>query len=93
MVQQKLNVKLFFSVRRSSDDFLIWKSEENTNTYKVVIEDLHLNLNLLEVHPNILQNHFKQQKSCNGIIDIKYTQNVMKTFAVPKGSFELKQHN
>ena len=84
-------VKLFFSVRRSSDDFLIWKT--GTNQYKVVVEDLHLNVNLLEVHTNILQNHFKQQRSRGGVIDMKYTQNILKTFAVPKGSFELKQHN
>ena len=86
------NTKISFTIRKSSDDFLIWKEESDKNEYKIVLEDLHLKVMLLEVFPQILKNHQKLQKD-GGAIRIKYTQNVLKTFAVPKGSVELKQHN
>ena len=40
----------------------------------------------------MLKNHQKLQKE-SGALKIKYTQNVLKTFAVPAGAVELKQHN
>ena len=86
------NTKLSFTIRKSSDDFLIWKANTDTNEYKIVMEDLHLKVMLLEVFPQVLSNHQKLLKESGGL-KMKYTQNVLKTFAVPKGSVELKQHN
>ena len=86
------NTKLSFTMRRSSDDFLIWKDSTDTNEYKIELDDLHLKVKLLEVFPDVLKNHQKLHKE-NGMVRIKYTQNVLKTFAVPTGSVELKQHN
>ena len=86
------NTKLSFTIRKSSDDFLIWKDVTDENEYKIVMEDLHLKVNLLEVFPQVLKNHQKLQKE-SGSVKIKYTQNVLKTFAVPTGAVELKQHN
>ena len=86
------NVKLSITLRKSSSDFLIWKKDSDVNDYKFVLEDLHLKVKLLEVNPSVLKNHEKMHKE-SASIKIKYTQNVLKTFAVPTGSVELNQHN
>ena len=89
------NTKLSFTLRRSSNDFVLWKvgevGEKSGEDYKIIIEDLHMKVKMLEVHPDVLKNHFKLAKE-NGI-RIKFTQNILKTFAVPIGSVEMKQHN
>lgn len=51
-----------------------------------------MKVKLLEVFPHVFKNHQKLQKEA-GALKIKYTQNVLKTFAVPAGAVELKQHN
>ena len=86
------NTKLSFIIRRSSDDFLIWKSSTDTNEYKINLEDLHLTVKMLEVTPSVLKNHMKQLKDA-GSLKMKFTQNVLKSFTVPEGSTELKSHN
>ena len=86
------NTKLSFTIRKSSNDFLIWKDDTDKNEYKIVLEDIHLKVKLLEVFPHVFKNHQKLQKEA-GALKIKYTQNVLKTFAVPAGAVELKQHN
>ena len=86
------DTKLSIVIRRSSDEFLIWKTDADTLEYKIVLDDMHLNVKRLEVSPGVLKNHQKELKDA-GLLKIKYTQNVMKSFAVPSGSVELKQHN
>jgi len=49
------NTKLSFTLRKSSDDFLIWKANTDNNEYKIVWEDLHLKVMLLEVFPHYYQ--------------------------------------
>ena len=86
------NTKLSFTLRRSSDNFVLWKPESDKNEYKIMLEDLHMKLKLLEVQHDVMKNHQKMTKESSGL-RIKYTQNMLKTFAVPEGSVELKQHN
>ena len=47
---------------------------------------------MMEVYDNVLKNHQKLWKESSQL-RIKYTQNILKTFAVPQGSVELSQHN
>ena len=86
------NTKLSFTLRRTSDDFVLWKHSDDTGEYKVVLEELHMKLKLLQVTQEVFRNHERMHKT-KGELKIKYTQNVLKTFAVPQGSVELKQHN
>ena len=86
------NTKLSFIIRRSSDDFLIWKLPTDENEYKIDLDDLHLTLKRLEVSPSVLRNHMKQLKN-DGSLKLKICQNVLKSFTVPTGSTELKSHN
>ena len=86
------NTKLSFTIRRSSDDFLIWKSSDDENEYKIDLDDLHLTVKMLEVSPAVFKDHMKMLKD-TGVLKMKFTQNVMKSFAVPTGSTELKSHN
>ena len=83
------NTKLSFTIRKSSNNFLIWKDDPDQNEYKIVLEDIHLKVKLLEVFPHVIKNHKKLQKEA-GSLKIKYTQNVLKTLAVPAGAVELK---
>ena len=87
------NVKIGFTIRRTNDDFVFWNhNTANKYKFKIVLEDIHLKVKVMELYEPVLQNHFKQVKSSNQL-NIKYTKNVMKTFTVPTGSVELKQHN
>ena len=86
------NTKLTFTLRRSPDDFVLWKTETEATEYKIVLEDLHMKVKFLEVYPDVMKNHQKLLKESAGL-RIKYTQNILKTFAVPAGAVELKQHN
>ena len=80
-------------IRRTNDDFVFWNSEAAKKyKFKIVLEDIHLKVKLLEVQDSVLRNHFTQYKSKQEM-QIKYTRNILKTFTVPAGSFELKQHN
>ena len=87
------NVKIGFTVRRTEDEFVFWNDDKLKDyKFRIVLEDIHLKVKVLELQESVLQNHFKQIKAA-GQLNIKYTKNVMKTFAVPAGSVELKQHN
>ena len=86
------NTKLTFTLRRSSDEFVLWKEEKDTTKYKIVLDDLHMKIKLMEVSPDVMENHLKLLKESSGL-RIKFTQNILKTFAVPTGAVELKQHN
>ena len=88
--------KLSFTLKRTDDNFLIWKGADNDLTdYKVVLQDLYLTIDQLEVAPEILKNfndkYGNREKSPP--LKIKYTQNVLKSFAVPANQTELKHHN
>lgn len=82
--------KLSFSLRRSADQFVIWKPDDDDNEYKIAMEDLHMKVKFLEVQPEVMRNH---EKMASKGLRMKFTQNMLKTFAVPKGAVELKQHN
>ena len=49
-------------------------------------------MKLLEVQDSVLQHHLKQREG-KLPLQIKFTRNILKTFAVPKGSFEMTHHN
>ena len=88
--------KLSFTLKRTEDNFLIWKgSDSDLTDYKVVLQDLYLTIDQLEVAPEILKNfndkYGNREKSPP--LKIKYTQNVLKSFAVPANQTELKHHN
>ena len=87
------NTKISLTMRRTDDDFLIITGDKNANQYKIFIEDLHIKVTLLEIYGDVLENHFKELKAAGGTLRIKYTQNSLKTFAVPKNSIEMKSHN
>ena len=74
------NTKLTFTLRRSPDDFVLWKTETEATEYKIVLEDLHMKVKFLEVYPDVMKNHQKLLKESAGL-RIKYTQNILKTFA------------
>lgn len=84
--------KITFTLRRSDDDFVLFKSADNTTKYKLFLDDLYMKVKFLELQPDVMKNHQRMLKE-TGSLRIKYTQNVLKTFAVPTGSVELKQHN
>jgi len=84
--------KISITLRRSDDDFLIWKDAKNTSDYRFIVQDLHIKVRLLEVYPDVLKHHLKMVKEV-GACKIKYTRNTIKSFAVPKGSVEMKSHN
>ena len=86
------NTKISLTLRRTDDDFVIIKDELNDNDYKIVMEDLHIKVTLLELYPDVLENHFKELKAA-GALQIKYTQNSLKTFACPENAIEMKSHN
>ena len=88
------STKFGVTFNRASDDFVLWTSEDVNGKYKfkIVLEDLHLKFKVLEVQDSILHHHIAQYRKKQKL-KIKYTRNVLKTFTVPKGSIELKQHN
>ena len=88
--------KLSFTLKRSDDAFLIWKGADSDLTdYRVVLEDLYLTIDQLEVSPEILKNFNDKYGNTEkpSPLKIKYTQNVLKTFAVPANQTEMKHHN
>ena len=88
------NTKLTFTLRKSTDDFILWSKNATggSNEYRVVLKDIHLKLKMMEVYDDVLKNHQKLWKESSQL-RIKYTQNILKTFAVPKGNVELSHHN
>ena len=86
------NTKLSIIIRRSTNEFLLWKTNADKHEYKIELEDVYLKVKQLDVSTSVLRNHQKLLKDA-GSLKIKFTQNVMKSFAVPTGSVELKQHN
>lgn len=86
-------VKLSFTLRRSADEFVLFNTRDTKDrNFKIVLEDLHLKMKLLEVQDSVLQHHLKQREG-KLPLQIKFTRNILKTFAVPKGSFEMTHHN
>ena len=84
--------KISITLRRSEDDFVLWVAEsEKEKKIRIVLEDIHLKVKLLEVNDVVLTNHYKLCEK--NPLHIKYTKNVLKTFTSPKGSFDMSHHN
>ena len=85
-------VKLSFTFRRTREDFAVWQSEGSQDKCRIVLKDIYMTVDRLEVkdvHFKDWENMVKAGKP----IEIRFTENVLKTFAVPKGTRELSHHN
>ena len=89
------NVKLSFTLKRTDNDFVIWKDSTDNQEYRVVLEDIYLTIDQVEVSPEIMDGYMRKFVKADKPppVQIKYTQNVFKTFAVPTNQTELKHHN
>ena len=87
------NSKLSFIFKRVDNEFALWNAEDEEREYKIVVEDLYVTLHQLEVTPQILKNHYDKYVKAEKPLKIKFTENVLKTFAVPRHSFEMTHHN
>ena len=83
------NTKLKVTLKRSSDDFLLTKT--GNDEYKVVIDDIHLKMYTMTPTPAALNRFYTRFR--NKAPTLSYTQNVMKTYTVPRGNYDLSCHN
>ena len=87
------NSKLSFIFKRVDDEFSLWNAEGEEHQFHIVLDDLYVTLHKLEVTPKILKNHYDKYVKADNPLKIKFTENVLKTFAVPQHSFEMTHHN
>ena len=83
------NTKLTVTLRRSPNNFCLMKSGDVT--YKIVLDDLRLKMFTMTPTPAALSRFNTRYKSKPP--KVVYTKNVMKTFTVPAGNFDLSCHN
>ena len=86
------DVKLSFTFRRTSEDFAVWQSKGSEDKCRIVLKDIYMTVDRLEVkdvHLKNWQNIVKAGKP----VEIRFTESVLKTFAIPKGTRELSHHN
>lgn len=86
------NTKLSITLRRNDNAFLLVQDAGCKHSIGVGLKDLSLKVNMLEVSPEVL-NHHQQKLNRGQTMRIRYTQNILKTFTVPKGSMKLQHHN
>ena len=43
------NTKLSFTIRKSSNNFLIWKDDTDKDWYKILLKDIHLKVKLFHM--------------------------------------------
>ena len=83
------NTKMTVTLRRSSNDFCLMK--QGTGTYKIVLDDLRLKMMVMTPSAAAL-NRFNTRYKTKGP-KVTYTKNVLKTYTVPAGNFDLSCHN
>ena len=87
------NSKLSLIFKRVDNEFSLWNAEGEEGQYKIVLEDLYVTVHQLEVAPAILKNYYDKYVKAEKPLKIKFTENGLKTFAVPRHSFEMTHHN
>lgn len=87
------NTKLSFKLKRSSDEFIIWKDKTDTDEYRVVLDDVQIKFLRYEMHDHVLKEYVKDYVIGKRPLGIKYTKNLIKPFNVKEGSNELKYNN
>lgn len=87
------NTKLSFKLKKSPDEFVIWKDKSDTNEYRFVLEDVQVKFKRLEMHDHILKEYNQDHVVGKQPLKIKYTKNVVKPFNAKGGTNELKFSN
>lgn len=83
------NTKLTFTFNRSTDNFCLHQKDDNE--YRIELNTPHLSLVKYSVSEKILNHYYKTMKTT--IPTIPYTKNVLKTYTVPSGNYDLSNHN
>ena len=87
------NTKISFKLKKSPDEFVIWKDKSDTNEYRFVLDEVKLRFKRYEVYDDVLDEHNRDYADGKQPYKIKYTKNLLKTFTVNGGTNELKYNN
>ena len=87
------NTKLSFHLKKSDDNFVIWKEKSDTNEYRFVFEDIVLRIERYEVVESLMKAHNRDHVIGKQPYSIKYTKNLLKTFNAKGSVSEMKEGN
>ena len=85
------NTKFQVQLKRSAEDFCLMKASDDTDEYRVSLDKLRLTLDRYTVEPEVNRSYFQGLKE--SVPTLPFTQNVMKTYTVPKDNSDLSCHN
>ena len=83
------NSKLTVTFKRASEAFSLHQLDDSN--YKIEVKDLHLSVVKYSVNEAILNHYHKTKKTITPTIP--YTKNVLKTYPVTRGNYDLSNHN
>ena len=83
------NTKMTVTLKRNPDDFVLIKTGEVE--YKIVVDDVHLKMFSMTPTPAALNRFYTRFKYKPPTLS--FSQNVLKTYTVTKGNYDLSCHN